>query len=95
MKTAKTLLALSRTQSSSADILWLRLQILLSSGDVAGALKAARESGDRGGISRLWWRMEGVRAGIEMLEEGCVEWKGEKEKEREWVKALLREDRES
>jgi hypothetical protein len=62
---------------------------------VAGALKAAREGGDRGSISRLWYRMESVRSCIERLKTDGGEWEGEMEMERKWVSTLLREDGES
>jgi len=60
LRTATTLLSTSRRSPSSSEVLWLRLQILLSADELDQAYTFARDDGFGGGLARAWWRMEGV-----------------------------------
>jgi N-terminal acetyltransferase B complex non-catalytic subunit len=60
LKIASILLATAGPAVPSSDILWLRLQVLLSSGQNRKAHELLVEHGHGGGLARDWYRMKGV-----------------------------------
>ncbi|OCF31945.1 hypothetical protein I316_06328 [Kwoniella heveanensis BCC8398] len=76
----------------TSETLWLKTQILLSSGQKEEAVKLLQTEGSKGALARLWWRL-GVRDIIETLEGDSVQkaW----EEERVWVSKLLKEEKEA
>ena len=89
MMIAKLLINTSGKESSTSDIYWLRLQILISSGDLTEALKIAQEQGKAGTLAMMWYRMEAVPVILSRLESGVEEgWKTEWE----WVSDKIKED---
>lgn len=62
LRIATTLLSTTRKKISSADILWLHVQILLGAGQEDAALALVREEGvGGGGVARGWWRLKTVQ----------------------------------
>ncbi|WVF71131.1 hypothetical protein IAT40_005928 [Kwoniella sp. CBS 6097] len=93
LKIATLLLNSSSKSPLSSETLWLKTQILLSSGQNEEALKLLQAEGSKGALARLWWRMEGVKEIVKRLEGNSVQkaW----EDERKWVLELLRSDKEA
>lgn len=86
---AKLLINTSGKDSSTSDIYWLRLQILISSGDLNEALKIAQEQGKGGSLAMMWYRMEAVPVILSRLEADQEEgWKVEWD----WVTSKIKED---
>ncbi|KAK4685849.1 N-terminal acetyltransferase B complex non-catalytic subunit, partial [Tremellales sp. Uapishka_1] len=67
---ASMLLKTTEKEVASADVFWLRLQVLLSNGEDREAWKYATSEGEDGALTRLWHRMEAVKVIGER-------WKGE------------------
>ena len=90
MKIATTLLSTSGKTCVSSEHLWLRLQILISAGDLDEAYRLAKEEGFCGGLVRAWHRMECVPVIFKrMIGKGKEpDWDGEWED----VARLLREN---
>ncbi|WWD16993.1 hypothetical protein CI109_101429 [Kwoniella shandongensis] len=96
LKIAQTLLSTTGKTCETSEILWLRIQVLLSSGEYAEVLKLAREEGAKGSLARVWWRMEGIKETLRRMAEDGVEGLEEEWKtERAWVEGVLSEDTES
>ncbi|WVQ83099.1 hypothetical protein IAT38_005237 [Cryptococcus sp. DSM 104549] len=92
LKIAQILLSTTGAECETSEIFWLRAQMLLSSGQDSDVLKLAGDQALEGGLARLWWRMEAVKAAMERWgDAGREEW----EVEREWVGGLLETDDES
>jgi hypothetical protein len=86
---SKLLLNTSGKVSSTSDEYWLRLQILISSGDLADALKVAQEQGKAGSLALEWYRMDAVPVILDRMDQGQAEgWKIELE----WITNKIRED---
>ncbi|OCF74339.1 hypothetical protein I204_04710 [Kwoniella mangroviensis CBS 8886] len=94
LKIALLLLNTSKSPSTSEG-LWLKLQIVLSAGQLEEALVFLQDQGQEGGLVRLWWRMEGAREVLKRMEEGGKDTIQYWEKEREWVGELLKADKDS
>ncbi|WWC69868.1 uncharacterized protein I206_103811 [Kwoniella pini CBS 10737] len=98
LKIALLLLNTSKSPQHTSETLWLKAQILLSSGQLQEALKFLKQEGKHGGTVRLWWRMEFAREILrrmsdqeydrEVLKKG---W----EDEIQWVTQLFKSDKES
>ncbi|WVQ99727.1 hypothetical protein IAU59_006869 [Kwoniella sp. CBS 9459] len=93
LKIATLLLNTSSKPPLTSETLWLKTQILLSSGQNEEALQLVQTEGSKGALARLWWRMEGVKEILKRLEGDIVQkaW----EVEREWVSELLKSDKEA
>ncbi|WRT66679.1 uncharacterized protein IL334_003639 [Kwoniella shivajii] len=91
-KIALLLLNTSKTPTTS-ETLWLKLQILLSAGQLDDALRFVQDEGKQGGLVRLHWRMEGVKEILSRMESDkkVSTWK----EERDWVSKLLKDDKDS
>jgi hypothetical protein len=79
LRISTTLLSTTARPCATSDHLWLRLQILISAGDLEEAYRFAREEGFGGSLARAWWRMEAVPVIFgRMAEKGKeVDWEGE------------------
>lgn len=90
---AKTLLSTTPRECATSDQLWLRLQILMSAGDLDEAYTYACDEGFGGSLARAWWRMEAVPIIFERMKETGrgLDWKGEWEA----VEAVVRGGKEA
>lgn len=90
--TCKILLTTSKTESTSSDVLWLRLQILIASDSLKQALEIAQEDTPGSSLARYWYRIQAVPIILHHLGEDSLEaW----EKEWEWVVGKLNDDSEA
>ncbi|KAK8864694.1 hypothetical protein IAR55_001946 [Kwoniella newhampshirensis] len=96
LKIAQTILSTTGKKCETSEMLWLRLQVLLSSGEYAEVLKVAREEGAEGSLARLWWRMEGVKEALRRMSEEKIDViQAEWETERAWAESVLLDDMEA
>ena len=86
---SKLLLNTSGKTSSTSDEFWLRLQILIASGDLSEALKVAQDQGKEGSLALEWYRMDAVPVILERLDQGQEEGWG---KELEWITHKIKVD---
>ncbi len=84
---AQTLLRTSR-RPTTADHLWLHVQILLSSGQVAETLTLLRREAGYGALARTWIRMRTVEIIAERMD-GVEDVKALWEGEWDWVAGLF------
>ena len=69
MKVASLLLSTTGRACPSSETLWLRLQVLLSAGELDEAWRIVQEEGDGGSLARSWWRMQAVPVIFERMEQ--------------------------
>ena len=62
-----------QTAASTSDVLWLHMQVLISAGEHKKAHAFLVEHGQKGGLARDWYRMQGIQE------------IGKREIEAEWV----------
>lgn len=79
LKIATILLSTAGPSVPSSDVLWLRLQVLLSSGQNKKAHEMLMEHGHGGGLARDWYRMKGVEEIAKREQAHGADWVWEQE----------------
>jgi hypothetical protein len=78
LKIASILLSTAGPSINTSDILWLKSQILLSSGEYKKCHELLLQHGQGGSLARDWYRMKGIEE-ISKRVEGDKDWIWEKE----------------
>jgi hypothetical protein len=61
LKIAQIILSTTPSDAPTSEILWLKLQILLSSGQLKSAHQLLTKEGTGGSLARDWWRITGIQ----------------------------------